>query len=124
MSCLLWHVSGGIGSDGVPLPTAYFFAQVQRTCAALAAAGFMAPRTMECLLRSYEVHSQRITCDLDKADAAAAAATESKKRKREGSGGLAAEGDSSASDLNAHANERCVCSREARCIGGCASTPL
>lgn len=75
--------------DGVFCSFSPCIEQVQRTCTALAAAGFTTPRTMECLLRAYEVNSQRMVCDLDKADAAAA---ESKKRKRDGGGG-AAEGD-------------------------------
>ncbi len=75
--------------DGVFCSFSPCIEQVQRTCVALSDGGFTAPRTMECLLRSYEVHSQRITCDLDKADAAAAAAAESKKRKRDGGGGPA-----------------------------------
>ena len=78
--------------DGVFCSFSPCIEQVQRTCTALAAAGFTAPRTMECLLRAYEVNSQRMVCDLDKADAAAAAAAESKKRKRDGSSGVA-EGD-------------------------------
>ncbi|BDA45787.1 tRNA (adenine(58)-N(1))-methyltransferase catalytic subunit [Coccomyxa sp. Obi] len=73
--------------DGVFCSFSPCIEQVQRTCTALAAAGFTAPRTMECLLRAYEVNSQRMVCDLDKADAAAAVAAESKKRKRDGSSG-------------------------------------
>ena len=43
--------------DGVFCSFSPCIEQVQRTCAALAAGGFTAPRTMECLLRSYEVLS-------------------------------------------------------------------
>ena len=38
-----------------PPTCARLLAQVQKTAAALAGSGFAAPRTMECLLREYEV---------------------------------------------------------------------
>ena len=41
--------------DGVFCAFSPCIEQVQRTCEALASCGFTAPRTMECLLRSYEV---------------------------------------------------------------------
>lgn len=42
-------------SDGVFCAFSPCIEQVQRTCEALASCSFTAPRTMECLLRSYEV---------------------------------------------------------------------
>ena len=41
--------------DGVFCAFSPCIEQVQRTCEALASCSFTAPRTMECLLRSYEV---------------------------------------------------------------------
>lgn len=43
--------------DGIFCAFSPCIEQVQRTCEALASCSFTAPRTMECLLRSYEVLS-------------------------------------------------------------------
>ena len=47
--------------DGVFCSFSPCIEQVQRTCEALAACAFTAPRTMECLLRSYEVVARRLS---------------------------------------------------------------
>ena len=45
--------------DGVFCSFSPCIEQVQRTCAALEEQGFFAVRTMECLLRQYEVRQER-----------------------------------------------------------------
>lgn len=50
--------------DGVFCSFSPCIEQVQRTCAALEEQGFYGVRTMECLLRHYEVRQEKIaTCD-------------------------------------------------------------
>ena len=66
--------------------------QVQRTCAALAAHGFSLPRTMECLLRKYDVFRAPVICDLDAAEAAAALPKKRKREEQEGAGGRVDDG--------------------------------
>ena len=46
--------------DGVFCSFSPCIEQVQRTCAALEEQGFFAVRTMECLLRHYEVRQEKI----------------------------------------------------------------
>lgn len=46
--------------DGVFCSFSPCIEQVQRTCAALEEQGFFAVRTMECLLRQYEVRQEKI----------------------------------------------------------------
>ena len=60
--------------DGVFCAFSPCIEQVQRTCEALASCSFTAPRTMECLIRSYEVGCP-FTPPAHHADAAAAPAS-------------------------------------------------
>ena len=47
--------------DGVFCSFSPCIEQVQRTCAALEEQGFFAVRSMECLLRHYEVRQEKLT---------------------------------------------------------------
>ncbi|CAL5220318.1 g2307 [Coccomyxa viridis] len=66
--------------DGIFCAFSPCIEQVQRTCEALASCSFTAPRTMECLLRSYEVSNEKMVIDLSRAEEAT---LESRKRKRQ-----------------------------------------
>ena len=48
--------------DGVFCAFSPCIEQVQRTCEALASCSFTTPRTVECLLRSYEVRCAHMPC--------------------------------------------------------------